>query len=537
MFPSRVFSTISGLFLATSIGACSAVLGFDEYQVQTASVPPGMDAGPMAVAAECTTNRQCTERASASSDADGGAQVVPSLCIMPAGKCVPVLSEDCLSITGDYLNDKAVLIGSLFSIKGAQASTNLARQQSAMLAVEEINAAGGIPAGATSADGHPLVMVSCDESMNLLRAGQHLVEDLKVPAIVGPNTSQDTLDLSNKLTIAAHTLVLSPTAVASSIADLRDDGLTWQIIPTDVQRAPLMIQQITALETRLRQERSKPTIKLGVVYRDDALGQGTRVSLNALMLNAKPLADSVNLGDNVRIDPYDFRQANQQPLVDAYVRFAPDIIVLAGTAEVITNVMVPLEAAWPGPADSRPQYILIDSAKVPELLTAVMGNDDLRKRIRGTGVTPSPRSIAVNDTFMVSYGARFAGQPANIFGMGPAYDSTYAIAYGIASLRGAAITGPSIAQGLRGLTRGGSYVEVQSTKVLAAFGKLAAGESITAIGTFSTLQWTDNGAILGGTLEMWCIASPNGKPGFDQSGLTFEVAVGQSAGQYTQCAP
>ena len=535
MLSSRIFSTISGLFLASAIGACSTLLGFDDYQVQA---PPavGTDAGPLPVAAECSTNRQCTERASAQADSDGGGpRVVPSVCVKPAGQCVPVLSEDCLAITGDYSSDKAIIIGSLFSTKGAQGSTNLARQQSAMLAVEEINAAGGIPAGSTSADGHPLVMVSCDESVSLLRAAQHLVDELKVPAIVGPNTSQDTLDLSNKLTIAARTLVLSPTAVASSIADLSDDGLTWQIIPTDVQRAPLMIQQIGVLEAGLRQERNRPTIKLGIVYRDDALGQGTRVSLNSVVLNGKPLADTVNVGDNVRIDPYDFRQPTQEALVDAYLKFAPDIIVMAGTAEVITNVMIPLERGWIGPPESRPQYLLIDSAKVPELLSAVAGNDDLRRRIRGTGVTPGGRSIAVNDTFMVSYSARYPGQPANIFGMGPAYDSTYAIAYGIAGVRGAAVTGTSIAQGLHGLGRGGTLVEVQSTKVLAAFSKLAAGESVTAIGTFSTLQWTDAGAILGGTLEMWCIGNPNGKPGFEQSGLTFDVATGVSAGQYVQC--
>lgn len=438
-------------------------------------------------------------------------------------------------MTGDYADDDAITMASLFSTTGAQANTNLARQQSAILAIEEINAAGGIPMGPTSADSRPLVMISCDESVDLLRAGRHLLEELHVPAIVGPNTSQDTLDLSNKLSIAARSLVISPTAVASSIADLLDEGMTWQITPTDVQRAPLTIQQLNALEAGLQKQRNRQVIKLGVVYRDDALGQGTRVSLNMLQFNGKPLTDAINLGDNVRIDAYDFRQPNQQAIVDAYLKFAPDIILLAGTAEVITNVMVPIEQGWTGPKESRPEYLLIESAKVPELLAAVAGNDDLRLRIRGTGVTPGSRSVPVNETFMVSYAARYPGQAAAISGMGAAYDSTYALAYAMASLRGAPITGPNLAQGLRSLSRGGNVVEVQSTKVLAAFRQLAAGEGITALGTFAQLQWTDNGALLGGTLEMWCLASPGGKPAFDRSGLTFDVASGQSFGQYTQC--
>ncbi|HEY2736154.1 MAG TPA: hypothetical protein VGI70_19285, partial [Polyangiales bacterium] len=69
---------------------------------------------------------------------------------MDSGQCVQLLSDDCALVTGDYLTDHAILIGSLFSLTGAQASTNIARQQSATLAVEEINEAGGIPSGDTS---------------------------------------------------------------------------------------------------------------------------------------------------------------------------------------------------------------------------------------------------------------------------------------------------------------------------------------------------------------------------------------------------
>src|SRR5206468_1481011 len=162
--------------------------------------------------------------------------------------------------------------GSLFSTKGAQAATNLPRQQSAMLAVEEVNSIGGVP-GATIEKSRPLVLVSCDESTNLLRAGGHLITELHVPAIVGPNTSQDTLDV-----------------------------------------------------------------------------------------NGKPISDAVNLGQNVKVSPYDPTLPDQSAIVTDYVKFQPDIVVLAGTAEAITKVMVPLEAKLPkgdAGAGSRPFYVLI----------------------------------------------------------------------------------------------------------------------------------------------------------------------------------
>ena len=471
------------LFFAT---ACNQILGLDDLNVSaTADASPTLRDGGAAYASQrCTLNRDCAASAAVG---DGG--INPALCVKATHHCAPLLSKDCTTITGDYTDDDAIVIGSLFSTTGAQATTNLARQQSAILAVEEINAAGGIPAGGTSAGGRPVVMVSCDEAASLIDAGSHLVRDLAVPAIIGPNTSQDTLDLSKMLTIADGTLVISPTAVASSISDLIDQQLTWLMVPSDVQRAPLMIEQINALEMKLSRERKSSTVKLGVIFRNDALGVGTRVSLNTLVLNGKPLSDAVNLGTNVRIDGYDFKQTDQSALVQAYREFAPDILVVAGTAESITNVIMPLEQAWPDAP--QPYYVLIDSAKTPELIAAVSGNDDLRRRIRGTGVTPGPQSKPVFNAFKVDYELRYPDGAATISGMGPTYDATYAVAYALAATNDLAPSGAAVAQGLRRLAGGPTRMEIQGTTILAAFQKLVAGESITAVGTFGPLEWNE----------------------------------------------
>jgi branched-chain amino acid transport system substrate-binding protein len=383
-------------------------------------------------------------------------------------------------------------------------------------------------------------MVSCDESTNLVRASTHLVGDLHVPAIVGPNTSQDTLDVSTKVTVPGGTVVMSPTGVASSIASLSDNDLTWLMVPSDVQRAPLMINQIGELEKDLKAARSKSVVKLGVVFRNDALGIGTRTSLNDLMINGASMTAGINLNANVQIDGYTGADATQQPLVTKYLMFSPDIIVLAGTAEAITKIMVPLEAQWTN--SDRPSYVLIDSVKVPELLAAVTNNDDLRHRIRGTGITPGPTGSNTPgdafNAFVLDYNLRYPGSAATTSGMGPSHDAAYAIAWALAATRTLPVSGASVAQGLRMLAGGAMQVEATSTNILAAFQKLAAGQKISAIGTFGNLDWDANGAVLGGTLEMWCIGGPTTKPVYGSSGLSYDIkAKTYSSTMYVQCGP
>jgi hypothetical protein len=593
MTSTRVFYQASGAFVLTLgvLAGCNSIVGLDKIEVlETPAENPGAGSGgtvnphggtgggsggdrneggtgdivqPQGGEAgaggaphgdECQTNQECSDDLSAGAVGEGGsgALAVAAACIhKPYGHCVNLLSEDCHTITGDYLNDRAIFIGSLFQLKGSAAATNLNRQQAAALGVEQINKpAGGIPIGSTSANARPLVMVSCDASTDLLRAAKHLVTELQVPAIVGPNTSQDTLDVSTKVTVPGGTVVMSPSGVASSIADLSDDDLTWLMVPSDVQRAPLMIDQINELETQITDaDPTKKTVKLGVVYRDDALGQGTRAALSGLTFNGKSLTDPVNQNAAVQIDPYNGdpnngADADQKAIVNKYTKtFLPDIIVLAGTAEAILKVMTPIEMAWPA-TTPPPQYVVIDSTKGPELLAAVAGNDLLRARVRGTGITSGPPisgAPAANtpaDTFLqfqLDYAARYNGAAATTAGMGPSHDAAYAIGLALAATRTEDVTGASVAQGLRKLAGGPTTLELNSANVLTAMKKLGAGEKISAVGTFGMLDWDANGAVKGGTLEIWCIGSAAAKPVYGSSGLTYDILTKKRLGEYKPC--
>jgi ABC-type branched-subunit amino acid transport system substrate-binding protein len=450
------------------------------------------------------------------------------------GRCVPLESEQCRLVAGDLEAPDAIVIGSLFSLTGAQAMTNLPRAQSVQLAVEELNAVGGVPG--TGPATRPLVLVQCDEIADLDAAANHLVNELKVPAIVGPNVSQDVITVSQKYSIKGGTVLITPTAVASSISDLEDNDLTWQFIPSDEARAPLMVKQINELEDLLRGERPDRNIRLSIIHRNDALGTGTRVSLNDLPFNGMSLAD--NLSPNVAavtIEPYGASDmARQMAIVDRQLNFAPDIVVMAGLAEAVTQIMVPLEQRWTG--NARPYYVLIDSLKVPELLAAVSMNDDLRKRVRGTGIVPTARSSQVFEAFQVGYRTRFPDSPSTISGMGPSYDAGYAIAYALAATRDMPVSGASVAMGLRKLggPGNGEPTEIQSTKILSAFSQLTSLKSLDALGTFAPLKFDAKGAPTVGRVEVWCIASGSTAQ-FASSRRAYDIATRRLDGMYEQC--
>lgn len=501
------------------LAGCSKLAGLGEFHVEEQPQAAGSIRE-----LQCATHSDCSshpELARAGAD----------YCSRKTHRCVSLTSQDCMTVTGTPLNPNAVLIGSLFATTGDQAAANIARERSAILAISEFNAVGGLLPLTGSDPSRPLAMLSCDASKDPVRAAEHLVKDLEVPAIVGPNNSQNTLDVAMKVTIPGGTVTLSPQAVAGSIADLLDGDLTWQMVPSDAQRGPLLIHELETMQRDLRQARGRD-LKLSIIVRDDALGRGTRASLTGLSWNGEPIADAINLGSSAKIETYDSTQSDQTKLVAAHLAFAPDLVVLVGSGDAVNEIMAPLELSWG--SGVRPEYVLIDSAKVPDLLALVEQRPDLAERVRGTGTTPSKQSRAIDQNFLINYSTRYPDfDEATSAGVGASYDATYAIAYAIVAAQGD-LNGHSIANGLRRLSSG-ELVELGPTHILRALAKLASGESVTAVGTYSALAWDDRGAISAGTVEIWCVELVGGKPAFVSSGLMASIPSQMLEGDNTVC--
>ena len=466
---------------------------------------------------ECRTNAECMARATAAGDGSS----VSAICVQ--SQCAKLASEDCKLLAGDVTDDNAILIGSLFPISSSTSTLSL--QNSAQLAVEEIK---GIPM-MTGAGSRPVALVACDSSADLLRAGRHLANDLQVSAIIGPDGSQETLDLTQLVSIPAGVVTITPAATAASIGTLDDNDLVWQMPLTDAQQAQLLIENINRLEVSLALGRP---LRLSVTYRDDLLGVGTKDALTAgLYTNGKSIADPNNAA-NVRLSSYSAKQTDYSTVVSAQTAFAPDIIVLAGGTESVTKLMTPIEQQWT--ASSRPNYLFLNLANGPQLLTAVTSNNNLRLRVRGIGISASSASTSVYLEFLMAYTSRFGSSSVAWFA-GQTYSAVYALAYAFASSASSPPTNAEIVAGLRRLSGGALTVNVGSKDLTTAFIQLKSGKSVTGIGTDSALTWDSQGVPASGTVDTWCIGLSGSTPVFGSGGLSFRVDDHTFAGIYTPC--
>ena len=522
---------------------CAAIRGLDEYttasdagfapatdtQASDPSGNPSPDAG--ADAPGCSTNQECLRIATQAST-QSGKPLVPSVCVRATATCQELTSEDCPRLYGDYRDENALVIGTLLGEAGA---TSL--EQAAVLAASEIDDAGGLP-GAVGGGRRPLVMVGCDTGADVVRASRHLSETLHAAAVVGPITGEAVIDVTQQVTAKGGMLLVTPTSTVSSIANLADGDLTWRVLPSDAQRATLVIQQMTDLEAVLRSTRALTTVKLGIVNASDARGASARDAITGkLILNGRFLSDAANAA-NVSLDGYSAGDAAaEQAIAMRYATtFKPDIVFVT-SPEQLAELVIPLEnALTAGRATARPYYVLTDAARTADLLAAVADGTlpaDIKRRVRGIGVRPDAASASVLTDFRAAFATRWGAPPAEL--EAPlAYDATYAVAYALAATSGTVPTGATVAQGLRALAVG-TAATVGKAGLASALSDLGGGKSVSVRGTYGPLQWDPNGDIHGGTIEVWCLGTAAGAPAFGSSGLTMDVATQVVGGAFVQC--
>lgn len=476
----------------------------------------------------------------------------PQVCV--EGKCVKMKSIDCPKVGGDLQGGNVVVVGVSLAQNGANKASGESRINSLELAIKEVNAAGGIRDADKCKAPRTLAYVACDDAniagapdggadggpgdpvVDRIRGAKHLIEDLKVPVIVGASTSGNTLDLAKNATVPGKVMQFAPSSTAIAITAPADfnaspDGtrLLWRAAPSDVVQSVVLQKMFAQVETEVKAKNGGAAIKLALVTKNDAYGKGIAQAFKSgLMINGAAPSGASFADIVYKTAPADPDGVLRADAAAELGTFQPDIVVMAGTSEATDDIMRPFEASNPA---KKPIYILADGQKKPELTALVdpadaktpapADREGLRKRIRGT--QPGVLTPLAQTFFNVAYKEAYGADSVLSYGMAGTYDIGYMVTYALTASKGAPVTGTDLAKNMALLTGGTQKIDVGSTGLSKGMEAMLKGEKIDFNGASGPLDFDVATGEAPSDYGIWCVkVDPN------NNARVFEEATGQS---------
>lgn len=451
----------------------------------------------------------------------------PFACLTPGQPCVPLKSEVCPLVFGDFANDDAVRVGALLDVP-ASAPLSQMSALNVQLAVDEINGSvGGLPGGTLGAI-HPLVVVVCRNGPAEFQAGAaHLIEELKVPAVIAHLASADIKTLFVDYALPHEVFVMNPGFADNSLTSLSTQGLFWHVIGDIRDVAPAYGPLMTRTEAFLRPDPTDTRpIRVAMIvskrYAEESIAD--RLT-SVLRFNGK---DVVENGEN-------FYSLKVPALVDEpngdyatatadLLAFEPDVVVAITREELVYKILPVLEDSWPsGSEKGRPFYLLPTALSGNLDLLAYLSqntattSEDKRKRI--SGVAPaSAEDMTLYNEFLIRFRTAYP-HFQNPGGFENFYDATYLLAYAMYAARSVpSIIGPDIARGMERIIDGGLMVDIGPTALADGFTALAAGGNIRLNGTMGPSDFDPSVGARKGNGSVYCVSR-------EDQGLSFAYDV------------
>lgn len=290
-----------------------------------------------------------------------------------------------------------IKVGILLPLSGPIAPIGQNNRRGHALAIEEINAAGGIK----SLGGAKLVMVDGDTQGNP-KVGIQETEKLArqgVVAILGAyqsNVTFPTTQIAEKLGVP----YIDPVAIADSITDGRNFKYTFKVSP----KASWYARDQLAFIKWVGEKVGKPVRRIVLMYEDTLFGQSTSKGQAA---SAKQLG--VEVVDNI---PYPASTPDMTPTISRIKQKAPDALLLVSyisDAVLITKTMkelgvnIPIMGTSAGHID--PAYIANLGPLAEFSYTVGEWNPDLKK----------VGAAAINERFIKKFGVPMNGHAAETY--------------------------------------------------------------------------------------------------------------------------
>lgn len=354
-------------------------------------------------------------------------------------------------------------IGVMLVNSQTQTDTALDRLRAFRLAIKHVNEAGGV-------FGQPVEIAEGD-TLNPQEEARRLIEEEGVHAIVGPNSSADSL-LVIEVAAPAGVLVISPSASSPLLTANEDRDLFFRTVLSDVAQGPALAQ--------LTRERGFENV--GVIYRDDAWGQGLVEAFRGAWT-----------GGIVAVSSPAELQESYLDLIEESAREGAQALVLLTfwpEAEIILR-----EALDSGLYD---QFLFGDALRRAELAEAVGGGrlTGMYGTVSGPSHENAP-TLIWDEAFRDEYGR---GTEATY--VKETYDATIAIA--LAAEAAGDTEGTAIRDALRGIgSAPGEQVPPGAQGIARALSVIRDGGEVDYEGASVSMDWDEHGDLRRGYLGIW----------------------------------
>ncbi len=479
----------------------------------------------------CTESRACVASA-------GGR---PSICRQSDGACVLLESEDCkvLAEPGDVGNDATIWIGAMFPLSGREASLfGSASRDSVELARRDFaEAVGCLPPAQPDGPRRPLAVVACDDVVDPRRVASHLVDDLRVPAIIGFHRSKEVADLA-----ASHFNPHGVLALASNTAAMLrtiphpqgQPRLVWRTtITTDMRVAPTAAFLSEVIEPALRATPGLlapgEPIRVALPRVANATGLGEADDyVRTLRFNGKSVAEN---GESFRQVAFaDYGDDKQQSdavagVVAELVHYLPHVVL-----SDMDEALVPeLERRWPATARFRPRY-LASGVESEAMVAFLRAHPELRTRLFNVDTLSSTAVLA---KFVLRHNEVFSTKITAATATAAPYDAFYVAAYAATALGREPVTGPGLARAIARLRPPGEVVDVGPAGIYAALAALGVGKNIDLVGATTSLDFDPETGDAPADFAVFCVGPPrDGRPPeLVESGLVFRARSARLEGK------
>jgi len=364
----------------------------------------------------------------------------------------------------------ALKIGYLAGYTGGLAEFGPAIEKGVQLAVEHINAAGGV-------NGQDVTYVFADTATASTQAtteAQRLIEVEGVHAIIGPLSSDNTIAVAEGVIADAGIPQISPSATAPAVSNVDDNDFTFRTALADSAQGAALANNLVEPEG---------VSNVGVIFRNDAYGLGLEGAF----------------ADNFEGDTYS-AQSYEVSGVTSYLAELNSLASATGGEALVIIGFAETEVIFREAEQNNlfDTYFFVDGNKSAEIATAV-GAASLED-YKGTAPAGDPDS-ASSDAWDTAYEARFGGTPSVPF-VKEAYDATIAIA--LAAERAGSLDGAAIRDQLVNVgSAGGLEVIASVESIRAGLAAAVNGDNVNYEGAASSVEWNDDGDIASGFVEIW----------------------------------